>query len=295
MIKPGETNRIFSRKTENPMIKTSSLQFQAQSRRRFFLLSLLLTVIGFLFYSVPDLLAQAADAAVEGEEEEAVTMFDNVKQAGLWMVPLILASIAMVALIVYNFIQLTAAKFKPEDLKMALLDHMANCRVRSAIEVASTSPTYLGRMLASALPHVDATDPETLGREEVEDAVAEFTIRENRAHMNWIGYLGVIGQIAPMLGLLGTVVGMMGAFNTIGTQGQADPSALAADIGLAMVTTASGLIIAIPSVFFFFFLRNRFNGLVAACHQDMSDMLDASYQAVNAEQAMAKVPEGLQA
>ncbi len=277
------------------MIKTSSLQFQAQSRRRFFLLSLLLTVIGFLFYSVPDLLAQAADAAVEGEEEEAVTMFDNVKQAGLWMVPLILASIAMVALIVYNFIQLTAAKFKPEDLKMALLDHMANCRVRSAIEVASTSPTYLGRMLASALPHVDATDPETLGREEVEDAVAEFTIRENRAHMNWIGYLGVIGQIAPMLGLLGTVVGMMGAFNTIGTQGQADPSALAADIGLAMVTTASGLIIAIPSVFFFFFLRNRFNGLVAACHQDMSDMLDASYQAVNAEQAMAKVPEGLQA
>ena len=276
-------------------MKTSFLQSQAQSRRQFFLWSLLLTVIGFLFYSAPELLAQA-DAAAEAEEEAApATMFDNVKQAGFWMVPLILASIAMVALIVYNFIQLTASKFKPEDLKMALLDHMANCRVRSAIEVASTSPTYLGRMLASALPHVDATDPETLGREEVEDAVAEFTIRENRDHMTWIGYLGVIGQIAPMLGLLGTVVGMMGAFNKIGAQGQADPSALAENIGLAMVTTASGLIIAIPSVFFFFFLRNRFNGLVAACHQDMADMLDASHQAVNADQAMAKVPEGLQA
>ena len=276
-------------------MKTSFLQSQAQSRRQFFLWSLLLTVIGFLFYSAPELLAQA-DAAAEAEEEVApATMFDNVKQAGFWMVPLILASIAMVALIVYNFIQLTASKFKPEDLKMALLDHMANCRVRSAIEVASTSPTYLGRMLASALPHVDATDPETLGREEVEDAVAEFTIRENRDHMTWIGYLGVIGQIAPMLGLLGTVVGMMGTFNKIGAQGQADPSALAENIGLAMVTTASGLIIAIPSVFFFFFLRNRFNGLVAACHQDMADMLDASHQAVNADQAMAKVPEGLQA
>ncbi len=276
-------------------MKTFFLQSQAQSRRQFFLWSLLLTVIGFLFYSAPELLAQA-DAAAEAEEEAApATMFDNVKQAGFWMVPLILASIAMVALIVYNFIQLTASKFKPEDLKMALLDHMANCRVRSAIEVASTSPTYLGRMLASALPHVDATDPETLGREEVEDAVAEFTIRENRDHMTWIGYLGVIGQIAPMLGLLGTVVGMMGAFNKIGAQGQADPSALAENIGLAMVTTASGLIIAIPSVFFFFFLRNRFNGLVAACHQDMADMLDASHQAVNADQAMAKVPEGLQA
>ncbi len=276
------------------MMKTSFLQSQAQSRRQFFLWSLLLTVIGFLFYSAPELLAQG-DAAADAEEEAPATMFDNVKQAGIWMVPLIIASIAMVALIVYNFIQLTASKFKPEDLKMALLDHMANCRVRSAIEVASTSPTYLGRMLASALPHVDATDPDTLGREEVEDAVAEFTIRENRNHMTWIGYLGVIGQIAPMLGLLGTVVGMMGAFNKIGAQGQADPSALAENIGLAMVTTASGLIIAIPSVFFFFFLRNRFNGLVAACHQDMADMLDASHQAVNADQAMAKVPEGLQA
>ena len=274
-------------------MKTSFLQSQAQSRRQFFLWSLLLTVIGFLFYSAPELLAQ--DAAADAEEEAPATMFDNVKQAGIWMVPLIIASIAMVALIVYNFIQLTASKFKPEDLKMALLDHMANCRVRSAIEVASTSPTYLGRLLASALPHVDATDPDTLGREEVEDAVAEFTIRENRNHMTWIGYLGVIGQIAPMLGLLGTVVGMMGAFNKIGAQGQADPSALAENIGLAMVTTASGLIIAIPSVFFFFFLRNRFNGLVAACHQDMADMLDASHQAVNADQAMAKVPEGLQA
>ena len=275
-------------------MKTSFLQSQAQSRRQFFLWSLFLTVIGFLFYSAPELLAQA-DAAADEEEVAPATMFDNVKQAGIWMVPLIIASIAMVALIVYNFIQLTASKFKPEDLKMALLDHMANCRVRSAIEVASTSPTYLGRMLASALPHVDATDPDTLGREEVEDAVAEFTIRENRNHMTWIGYLGVIGQIAPMLGLLGTVVGMMGAFNKIGAQGQADPSALAENIGLAMVTTASGLIIAIPSVFFFFFLRNRFNGLVAACHQDMADMLDASHQAVNADTAMAKVPEGLQA
>jgi biopolymer transport protein ExbB len=277
------------------MMKPSSFQAKAQFRRHFFLFSLLLSGIGFLFYGVPELFAQAAPDVLADGDDGPATMFDNVKQAGLWMVPLVIASIAMVALIVYNFIQLTTAKFKPEDLKMALLDHMANCRVRSAIEVSSTSPTYLGRMMASALPNVDATDPDTLGREDVEDAVAEFTIRENRMHMTWIGYLGVIGQIAPMLGLLGTVVGMMGAFNTIGTQGQADPSALAEDIGLAMITTASGLIIAIPSVFFFFFLRNRLNGLVGACHQDMSDMLDASHQAVNADQALAKIPEGLQA
>ena len=273
------------------MTQASSFFRQTFFRKQFMIFVLLLTGLVFFVYTAPDLFAQDEG----GEDVAPQTMFKKVTDAGIWMVPLIIASVAMVALIVYNFIQLTKSKFNPDDLKLALLDHMANCRVRSAIEVSSTSPTFIGRMMANALPHVDATDPETLGREQVEDAIAEFTVRENPSYMGWIGYLGVIGQIAPMLGLLGTVVGMMGAFDTLAEQGQADPSALAGNIGLAMITTATGLIIAIPSIFFYFLLRNRLNGLVASCHLDASDMLDASYQAVNAEQAMAKVPEGLQA
>jgi biopolymer transport protein ExbB len=274
------------------MFKASSLLIQLSARRNFGLFAIAAIAMAFLFYSAPELLAQADDGS---EEEASRTMFDNVKDAGIWMLPLLLASIAMIALIVYNFIQLTKSKFNPDDLRMALLDHMANCRVRSAIEVSSTSPTFLGRMMAGSLPHIDATDPDTLGREEVENQMADFTMRENRGQLTWIGYLGIIGQIAPMLGLLGTVIGMMGAFNTLAAQGNADPSELAGDIGLAMITTAAGLVIAIPSIFFFFFLRNRYNGLVAGCHQDASDMIDASVAAVNADQHMAKVPEGLQA
>ncbi|MDP6859659.1 MAG: MotA/TolQ/ExbB proton channel family protein [Verrucomicrobiales bacterium] len=276
------------------MIKSPLNHKQPFQGRQFYIFAAFLAVLTFLFYSAPELLAQDADAEADDVVAKK-TMLDNVTDAGIWMLPLLLASIAMVALIVYNFMQLTESKFNPPDLKVSLHDHMANCRVRSAIEVASTSPTYLGMMVAAALPNVDATDTESLGREDVEDAIAEFTVKQNRGHLTWIGYLGVIGQIAPMLGLLGTVVGMMGAFNTLASQGQADPSVLAGDIGLAMVTTASGLIIAIPSIFFFFFLRNKLNGLVADCHSDLSEMLDASHQAVNADQAMAKVPEGFQA
>ncbi|MBT7981835.1 MAG: MotA/TolQ/ExbB proton channel family protein [Akkermansiaceae bacterium] len=276
------------------MIKSPLNHKQPFQARQFYIFAAFLAVLTFLFYSAPELLAQDADADADDVVAKK-TMLDNVTDAGIWMLPLLLASIAMVALIVYNFMQLTESKFNPPDLKVSLHDHMANCRVRSAIEVASTSPTYLGMMVAAALPNVDATDSESLGREDVEDAIAEFTVKQNRGHLTWIGYLGVIGQIAPMLGLLGTVVGMMGAFNTLASQGQADPSVLAGDIGLAMVTTASGLIIAIPSIFFFFLLRNKLNGLVASCHNDLSEMLDASHQAVNADQAMAKVPEGFQA
>ena len=274
------------------MIKSPLNHKQSLQGRQFYIFAAFIAVLTFLFYSAPELLAQEADT---DEPAAKKNMLDNVMEAGLWMVPLLLASVAMVALVVYNFIQLTESKFNPPDLKVSLLDHMANCRVRSAIETASTSPTYLGMMVAAALPNVDATDSEDLGREDVEDAIAEFTVKQNRGHLTWIGYLGVIGQIAPMLGLLGTGVGMMGAFNTLAAEGQADPSTLAGDIGLAMVTTASGLIIAIPSIFFFFLLRNKLNGLVSNCHDDLSEMLDASYQAVNADQAMAKVPEGFQA
>jgi len=276
------------------MIKSPLNHKQPFQGRQFYIFAAFLAVLTFLFYSAPELLAQDADADADDVVAKK-TMLDNVTDAGIWMLPLLLASIAMVALIVYNFMQLTESKFNPPDLKVSLHDHMANCRVRSAIEVASTSPTYLGMMVTAALPNVDATDTDSLGREDVEDAIAEFTVKQNRGHLTWIGYLGVIGQIAPMLGLLGTVVGMMGAFNTLASQGQADPSVLAGDIGLAMVTTASGLIIAIPSIFFFFLLRNKLNGLVASCHNDLSEMLDASHQAVNSDQAMAKVPEGFQA
>ena len=275
------------------MIKSPLNHKQLLQGRQFYIFAAVLAVLTFLFYSAPELLAQETADAEEPAKQK--TMLDNVTDAGIWMAPLILASIAMVALIVYNFIQLAESKFNPPDLKASLFDHMANCRVRSAIEVASTSPTYLGMMAAAALPNVDATDADSLGREDVEDAIAEFTVKQNRGHLTWIGYLGIIGQIAPMLGLLGTVVGMMGAFNKLAAQGQADPSVLAESIGLAMITTATGLIIAIPSIFFFFFLRNKLNGLVANCHNDLSEMLDASHQAVNADQTMAKVPEGFQA
>ncbi len=272
------------------MIKSPTKLGQPFLSKNFLFLTALLAFLFVFICSTPELLAQE----VGDEEVLKKTMRDNVLDAGLWMVPLVIASIAMIFFVVYNFIELNANKFNPVELKAGLLDHMQNVRVRSAIEMASGHTSYLGRMVAASLPQFDATNTDDFVREFVDVSVAEFTITNNKKFLTNIGYLGVIGQIAPMLGLLGTVVGMMGAFNTLAAEGQADPSTLAGDIGLAMVTTASGLIIAIPSIFFFFFLRNRFNRLVADCHQDISELLDASYQAANADQIMAKVPEGFQ-
>ena len=79
-----------------------------------------------LLLTAPALLAQ-------DEEVENTTLFDQIMEAGVWMWPLYLCSVIMVALYVFNFMQLTKAKFCPAGLEAALLEHMQACRARSAI------------------------------------------------------------------------------------------------------------------------------------------------------------------
>jgi biopolymer transport protein ExbB len=214
--------------------------------------------------------------------------------AGGWTMMFIGAAIVgFIALAVYNFMALTKAKFCPEDLKAALLDHMRNCRVRSAIELAATHPSYLGRMVAYSFPNIDATRPEDLGRDQVEDAMADFTVNENRKIMTWINYISVIAQASPMLGLLGTVIGMVGAFGTLKVSGAADPAQLAGDISVALLTTLWGLINAIPCIIVFYILKNRFANLVAESVHASEEMLNAAVATVNADTLYAKIPEGI--
>ena len=267
-----------------------SSRFLSRSNLSSWLPTLLVVgVVAALMIVVPEVAAQDGDDTTTEQ-----SFLDKLGEAGWWMAPIYLSSLIMIGLYVFNFINLSKAKFCPDPLRLTLYEHMQACRVRSAIEVASTSPSYLGRMLTHSLPRVDATDPETLGREHVEDSMAEFMVKENRPYMTTLGYFAILGQAAPMLGLLGTVAGMIGAFSTLRETKGADASALAGDISTALFTTAGGPIIAIPSIFGYFFFRNKLNALVALCDSSTSDMLDAAVNTVNADQQLAKVPEGLQ-
>jgi len=236
------------------------------------------------------LLAQADGAA---DEPKTQTLWDLIAAGGWAMYPLGLFSVRMITLAVYNFMQLTRKKFVPPLLKQSVLAHMAEVRVRSSIEESAESPSYLGRLLATALPHVDATEPETLGREKVEDAIADFATKENPTYMSWIGYFSVIAQASPMVGLLGTVSGMIKAFQTLGISGGSDPAKLAANISEALMTTATGLVVAIPCLFFFYLFKNTFNKLVTEAQDTAAAALDAAIATVNADQQLAKVPEGI--
>ena len=212
---------------------------------------------------VSTLIAQTIVASAAPAPTQDTMLQRWVIDGGPTMIFIGAAIVAFIARAVYNFMALTKTKFCPEDLKAALMDHMVNCRVRSAIELASTHPSYLGRLVAYSFPNIDATRPEDLGRDQVEDAMADFTVNENRKIMTWINYISVCAQASPMLGLLGTVMGMVSAFGTLKVSGGADPSQLAGDISVALLTTLWGLINAIPCIVVFYILKNRVANLVA--------------------------------
>lgn len=256
--------------------------------------------LGFRFVAFASVLMAAfstsafAQEAAEAVAPQEQTMLDKWIIAGGWtMIPIMLVEAFIIFLVIYNMVALKKEKFCPEDLKVTLLQLMAECRIRSAIEVAAGSPTYLGRLVAYALPNVDATRPEDLGKDAIEDAVADFTANESRSVFKWINMLALCAQISPMLGLFGTVQGMVGAFGTLATAGQADPTQLAGDISVALLTTFWGLINAVIATPFFFFQKGIANAQIAECVGTVQEMVNTSINVVNAEAQLARIPEGL--
>lgn len=235
-----------------------------------------------------------ASLFAQEEQKAAGTLLDKYLISGgpLTWVIVAVGLLSVFGLIAYNSLNLTRGKFNPDDLKAALYDHMQNCRVRSAIELAASHPSYLGRMLAYSLPNVDATKPDTLGREAVEDAMADFSVNEGRKQMLWVNLISLVAQAAPMMGLFGTVVGMVETFATLAAANKADPATLAQDISVALLTTLWGLVIALLAVGAYFLFKNRYNALVAECNETAEELLNASIQTVNGDAQLAKIPEG---
>ncbi len=251
-------------------------------------------VIAGLFAGTALMLAAPSALAQDEPAPPEKTFLDKwALDGGVWMLPLGLCSVACVGLTVLCIITLSRKKFTPPELKAEMMDLMQQCRVRSAIETAAASPTFLGRMMTLALPHFDATDAEKLGVEQVEDAMADFATVEIKPYQKWVGYFGVLGQVCPMLGLTGTVIGMVGAFATLSQTGGAEPAALAGDISVALLTTLGGLVVAIPSLALFFYFKNRLNDLVGESVLTGMELINAATDAVHGEAKAARIPEGL--
>lgn len=180
---------------------------------------------------------------------------------GMWVVggpvmwPIGAVSVLALGLTIYGFMVIRADKMIRPDLVPQLQENLGKLDIESALTICNGNPCMMTNVLGAGLQRVSEG---VLDVNSMEKAMEEASIEETNDGMKPLNNLSVSSQIAPMLGLLGTVTGMIGAFNKIGMGGMGDPEKLAGDIGEAMITTAFGLIVAIPAMFAYFYLKAEF-------------------------------------
>lgn len=217
-------------------------------------------------------LALAADSA-EATGDEGLNLWGMLQQGGWAMYPLALSSLVMFFLIFYGCRETARRKFIP-DLALPELSRLLCARdLETASQLLRTSPTVLARCLASAFARA-RPEMEDANKTNIEASLVESLEHEENSIGQWVNYLNVVATVAPMIGLLGTVSGMIGAFQTISRGGMGRPELLAGDIGQALITTATGLVIGIPAMIAFFILRNRLDNVMLAVSQTASLLVD---------------------
>jgi len=170
---------------------------------------------------------------------------------------IILLSFVAVYMVIRFSFDLRRPKLLPEGLLNALAEDLDNGRLRQAVERCKASDNALARVVRSGLSEMRT------GYDGMMAAMEETAEAESVRLNQQVGWLAVIGAIAPMLGLLGTVDGMMGAFGTISQmEMQPPPRMLAGNIQLALVTTFEGLTVAIPVLVAYSIFRNRVLAIV---------------------------------
>ena len=207
------------------------------------------------------------------EPASQVSLLQLIKTGGWAMWPLGGFSIFMVTLIIQNFMNLRPKVLLHHEQMPALLEMMMGRKVKSALIYCRKNPSLFANTLGAGLER--CLDDEVIDFMKVKESVEEASIEQTSKLMKPIDYLSIIGASAPMLGLLGTVSGMIKAFNTMGTTGMGKPELLAANIGEALITTATGLVIAIPAMFFFFFFKKGFQKTLATLGRNVGFLFDA--------------------
>ncbi len=172
------------------------------------------------------------------------------------MAPIILCSILSFTIVVERFLTLREKKIAPPHLADQIIKlHKKNRITSEAInKLYRNSP--LGRILAAGLRNMN--DQREVMKESIEEEGRQVAQELER----FLNTLGTIASITPLLGLLGTVIGMIKVFAVITSLGVGDPKILADGISEALLTTAAGLSVAIPTVMFYRYLRGRVEALL---------------------------------
>lgn len=194
---------------------------------------------------------ETEDPELAKRRQESFLMW-MIRASGIFGFLIMLVSFVMVALIVMIALQLRRDNYLPAATVEQFEQKLNAKDYQGAFETAKASDSFVGRLLAAGMGRLrDGYEAAQSGMQEVGDD-------ETMSMEQKIGYLSLVGSIAPMLGLLGTVQGMVLSFQVIATSTTSPkPYQLADGIATALFTTLEGLIVAIPAIFFFTLFKNR--------------------------------------
>jgi biopolymer transport protein ExbB len=195
-------------------------------------------------------------------------MFELIKAGGWVMWPIILCSVAALAIIGERFWSLQKKYVAPPNLLAQVQQLLARNELEPSHLAALRDSSPLGRILAAGL--VNRDHDREIVKEAVENAGRQVVPELER----YLRSLGTIAGISPFLGLFGTVVGMIQMFAGIGQHGVGDPSIVATGISTALITTAGGLAVAIPSLMFYRYFRGRVNDLLLEMEQEAVKLVE---------------------
>ncbi|MBZ4193953.1 MAG: MotA/TolQ/ExbB proton channel family protein [Candidatus Contendobacter sp.] len=195
-------------------------------------------------------------------------MFEFVKAGGWVMLPIMACSLAAATIIIERLLALRRARVLPGQLVMLLRQWTEHGLITPSHVEALPLHSPLGRIVATGL--ANRHRGRAILRERVEDA-GRHVVHELERFLNT---LGTIAAISPLLGLLGTVAGMIKIFQIVSTQGNSNFSLLSVGIAEALVTTAAGLTVAIPSLLFYRYFHSRVDELVVRMEQETLELID---------------------
>ena len=196
-------------------------------------------------------------------------MVEIIRAGGWLMLPIILCSIVAIAIVIERFWSLSATRITPKHTLAQVWTWLKNNQLDSSKlrELRLSSP--LGEVLAAGL--LTSKHGRAAMIESIEQRAAQVIHDMER----YLSTLGTIAAITPLLGLLGTVVGMIRVFNEIMLQGTGNANALAGGISEALISTAAGLTVAIPTYIWHRHFTRKVESLVLTLEQESIKLVDA--------------------
>ncbi|MBL1432525.1 MAG: MotA/TolQ/ExbB proton channel family protein [Gammaproteobacteria bacterium] len=195
-------------------------------------------------------------------------MRELVSAGGLLMYPILLCSVIAMAIVIERFWALRRRAVCPVNLVADIWQWAQYGQLDASRLSSLRNGSPLGRVLAAAIINLRHS------REIMKEAVEEHGRQVVHELERYLNTLGTIASITPLLGLLGTVIGMIKVFAAITDQGVGNPTVLAGGISEALLTTAAGISVAIPSLMFYRHFQRRVTELANIMEQEALKLVE---------------------